>query len=77
LQIFYHFILEHFYSYTPTGMGKAKSAMEAARAKKSRLMTSQKEENEHLARMTDWTPEDIMRPASDKMPPMSREEKVR
>ncbi|XP_060599927.1 cilia- and flagella-associated protein 43-like [Ruditapes philippinarum] len=62
-------------SYTPTGMGKAKSAMEAARAKKSRLMTSQKEENEHLARMTDWTPEDIMRPASDKMPPMSREEK--
>ncbi|XP_053407637.1 cilia- and flagella-associated protein 43-like isoform X4 [Mercenaria mercenaria] len=63
------------WNYTPTGSGKAKSAIEAARAKKSRLMTSQKEENEHLANMADWTPEDIMRPSSDKIPPMSREEK--
>lgn len=63
------------WNYTPSGIGKAKSAMEAARAKKSRLMTSQKEENEHLSNMADWTPEDFLRPGSDRVPQISREEK--
>lgn len=62
-------------SYSPQGIGKAKSAMEAARAKKSKLMTSQKEENECLSEMDEWMPGQESRPTSDKVP-QSREEKV-
>lgn len=63
-------------SYTPTGIGKAKSAMEAARAKKSKLMVSQKEENEFIQTLPEWAPGDEVRPSSDKVPPMSRQDKV-
>ncbi|KAL4232016.1 Cilia- and flagella-associated protein 43 [Mactra antiquata] len=62
-------------SYTPTGIGKAKSAMEAARAKKSRMMSSQKEENDCIANMSEWTPDDYGRSSTDRPPLVSREDK--
>ncbi|XP_052771525.1 cilia- and flagella-associated protein 43-like isoform X3 [Mya arenaria] len=60
-------------SYSPTGLGKAKSAMEAARAKKSKLMTSQKEENDVIQGMPEWEPERGTRPTSEKQQGTNRE----
>lgn len=62
------------WNYSPTGIGKAKSAMEAARARKSKLMSAQKEEDETLHKMDDWVPGKTSRPSSDKKP-VTREEK--
>ena len=62
-------------SYSPTGIGKAKSAMEAARAKKSKLMTSQKEEDEKIQNMADWSP-DQEEADDSRAPLMSREDNV-
>ncbi|XP_052225547.1 cilia- and flagella-associated protein 43-like isoform X5 [Dreissena polymorpha] len=63
------------WNYTPTGLGKAKSAMEAARAKKSKLMTSQMEENEHIVGMQEWTPDRESRPMSERPVTTNREAK--
>ncbi|WAR21242.1 CFA43-like protein, partial [Mya arenaria] len=61
------------WNYSPTGLGKAKSAMEAARAKKSKLMTSQKEENDVIQGMPEWEPERGTRPTSEKQQGTNRE----
>ena len=58
-----HFLL-YIHSFSSTGIGKAKSAMEAARAKKTKLMSMQKAEEEVIKEMTDWAPPHISRPVS-------------
>lgn len=52
------------WNFTSTGIGKAKSAMEASRARKTKMMTIQKDEEEALGNMTDWMPSAGSRPAS-------------
>ena len=49
--------------------------MEAARAKKSKLMTSQKEEDEKIQNMADWSP-DQEEADDSRAPLMSREDNV-
>lgn len=48
--------------------------MEAARAKKTKLMSSQKEEDEKLQNMADWSPGDDTSTSGE--PVMNREERV-
>ncbi|XP_033756153.1 cilia- and flagella-associated protein 43-like [Pecten maximus] len=52
------------WAFTSTGIGKAKSAMEASRARKTKMMTIQKDEEEALGNMTDWVPSVGSRPTS-------------
>ncbi|XP_076101523.1 cilia- and flagella-associated protein 43-like isoform X13 [Mytilus galloprovincialis] len=44
------------WNYSSTGIGKAKSAMESARARKTKLMQGQKDEDEVVRKMSDWVP---------------------
>lgn len=44
------------WNFTSSGIGKAKSAMESARARKTKLMQGQKEEDEAVRNMPDWVP---------------------
>ncbi|XP_063433248.1 cilia- and flagella-associated protein 43-like isoform X5 [Mytilus trossulus] len=44
------------WNYSTTGIGKAKSAMESARARKTKLMQGQKDEDEVVRKMSDWVP---------------------
>ena len=48
--------------------------MEAARARKSKLMTSQKEEDERVINMPDWSPDDDTE--TDREQLVSRDDKV-
>ncbi|XP_021355562.1 cilia- and flagella-associated protein 43-like isoform X2 [Mizuhopecten yessoensis] len=52
------------WNFTSVGIGKAKSAMEASRARKTKMMTIQKDEEEALGAMTDWMPSVGSRPVS-------------
>ncbi|CAG2236908.1 CFAP43 [Mytilus edulis] len=44
------------WNYSTTGIGKAKSAMESARARKTKLMQGQKDQDEVVRKMSDWVP---------------------
>ncbi|XP_052100384.1 cilia- and flagella-associated protein 43-like isoform X4 [Mytilus californianus] len=44
------------WNYSSSGIGKAKSAMESARARKTKLMQGQKDEDEVVRKMSDWVP---------------------
>ena len=48
--------------------------MEAARARKSKLMTSQKEEDERVINMPDWSPQEDK--GADREQLISREDRV-
>ncbi|KAL3863237.1 hypothetical protein ACJMK2_005002 [Sinanodonta woodiana] len=63
------------WNYATPSIGKSKSAVDHARAKKTRLMSIQKEEQEYLKRMEDWSPTHISRPTSGTAI-ISQEEKV-
>ena len=51
-------------SFTSTGVGKAKSAMEAARARKTRLMQIQKDEDEVVRNFPEFSAISSSRPVS-------------
>jgi len=51
--------------------------MEAARAKKSKLMSSQKEESDYMQGLSDWIPGEDIRASTDRVPLQSRQDKVR
>lgn len=56
------------WNYSSSGIGKAKSAMESARARKTKLMQGQKDEDEVVRKMSDWVPPlRSSRPASAEM----------
>ncbi|KAK3096042.1 hypothetical protein FSP39_022384 [Pinctada imbricata] len=64
------------WNFTSTGVGKAKSAMEAARARKTRLMQLQKDEDEVVRNLQEWTQPEPSRPVSGEQQ-LTRHEKER
>ncbi|CAC5420248.1 unnamed protein product [Mytilus coruscus] len=62
------------WNYSSSGIGKAKSAMESARARKTKLMQGQKDEDEVVRKMSDWVPPlRSSRPASAEMDQSEKE----
>ena len=54
----------NFKSFSQRGAAKAKSAVESARARQTKLMATQKAENKFLADFVEWLPQSDSRPSS-------------
>lgn len=62
--LFIQSAIDH-YSFTSSGQSKAKSAVEAARARHTQLMKEQQMEDEKLMAMHEWSfPDNVSRPQS-------------
>nr|XP_034327595.1 cilia- and flagella-associated protein 43 isoform X6 [Crassostrea gigas] len=64
------------WNFTSTGIGKAKSAMEAARARKSRLMQIQKDEDEVVRNYPEFSAPSASRPVSGETTQAEKEKKA-
>ena len=53
-----------FLSFSQRGVAKAKSAMESARVRQTKLVSMQKTENTAVADFPDWSPPSESRPSS-------------
>ncbi|XP_062576681.1 cilia- and flagella-associated protein 43-like isoform X2 [Saccostrea cucullata] len=64
------------WNFSSTGIGKAKSAMEAARARKTRLMQIQKDEDEVVRNFPEYTAPSTSRPVSGEITQAEKERKA-
>ncbi|XP_048745697.2 cilia- and flagella-associated protein 43-like isoform X3 [Ostrea edulis] len=64
------------WKFSSTGVGKAKSAMEAARARKTRLMQIQKDEDEVVRNFPEYSPPSNSRPVSGEITQAEKERRA-